>query len=160
MNDRKVYKDYTELAFKRRGLILNEVALLERLIDLYLAYHFCGVTQKAMDLMNCILSTRYLTFEGKVQILKFINPNLLDEHPISFKNILEKIIPQRNIFAHYTLYTPNRKPGRQTDSHFIKYNGTSEIITYTEQNINELHTLINISITVFIELTERLEAHL
>jgi hypothetical protein len=157
MEDDSGYKEYKKLAVIRRGLILNEVAHLERIIDLLIAYHFCGYTQKAFELMNNVLSTKFLFFEAKVQMLKWIMPNLSNEYPDIFPDILNKIIPQRNVFAHHALYTPNRKPENNTDTHFIKFTGKEELLTYTPKDIEDIIDLLNKYIPIFTKLTEGYE---
>ena len=149
------YKEYKELAFRRRGLILNEFSHLERLIDLYMAYHFCGVTEKAKELMNKVLSTKYIYFEAKLQILKWIDPKLTKQT----NDILNNVIPNRNIFAHHLLDTTKRKKGnqKQTETHLLKYSGDQYDQVYTDKEINALHSLINKYIELFTQLTRKME---
>ncbi len=66
------YHQYTDLAFHRRGVIINQTIMLERIIDDTIANYFCGQTKKKMEILELIISTNRMTFENKMQVLKFI----------------------------------------------------------------------------------------
>ena len=73
------YQDIQELtqryayhASQVRGVIINEIILLERLMDEYISEYFCVDIDKRMELMDIIVSTKRITFESKSQILRTI----------------------------------------------------------------------------------------
>jgi hypothetical protein len=152
------YENYSTLAFQRRGIIVNETILLERLIDYYIADHFCKDDEKRAELMETIICTNRMIFENKIQVLKFLlekhNKKVIDEHPKMIKDILEIIIPERNIFAHYWLVTTEEISGWVTTNKtvFIKYKNATEYIEYDTEKVSKIVSLINKYIKVFMEL--------
>jgi len=89
------YERYTNLAFHRRGVILNEVVMLERIIDEILANYFCGTTPKKQELMELIICTNRMIFENKIQVLQVLlerhKPDFLKANPTIIKDIKDKI---------------------------------------------------------------------
>lgn len=160
MNDelKITYEKYTNLAFHRRGVILNETIMLERLIDEIIAHYFCGLSTKKQELMELIICTNRMIFENKIQVLKVLlerhKPDFLKSNPTAINDITQKIIPERNIFAHYWLVTSSDMPDflAKNQTVFIKFKNTTEHIYYDDFSFSEVMTVIGNSIRVFMKL--------
>ena len=149
------YHQYTDLAFHRRGVIINQTIMLERIIDDIIANYFCGQTKKKMELLELIISTNRMIFENKMQILKFIlknnNPTFLKENEKAVSDILNIIIPERNIFAHYWLETSKKLTDYLKDQKtvFIKFKDTTDYIEYDEAKFINIVKTISKNIHLF-----------
>ena len=154
------YRNYTKLAFIRRGAIINETIMLARLIDDILSHYFCGLSPKKQELMELIICTNRMIFENKVQVLKVLlekhNPLFLKSNHTLFTDIINIIIPERNIFAHYWLVTTAKMSEfiKNNQTVFIKFKNTTEYLYYNENDVANIHTSINKSIRAFQELQQ------
>lgn len=142
------YNDYKHLAFIRRGLILDETAFLESLINEYISYYFCPNPKLRIDLIEQILGTKRITFDGKREIMI----NLMKDHdkPFllknkSFNNDLLAIIKERNIFAHYPLDTSTSGINHIKDMTIVltKYQDQIKGVEYNADAIEKIATLIS-----------------
>jgi hypothetical protein len=92
------YLAYTNLAIYRRGTIINETILLERLIDDYIASYFCGEDVKKIELVDLVISTNRMIFENKVQVFKYLvehhDKELIKKNPDMINDILNVVIPE------------------------------------------------------------------
>ncbi len=97
---------YTYQAANTRGVLINHIILLERLVDSYIAEYFCGVGGKSVELMDMILATRRITFDGKMQVFKMILdkqfPRELNKHS-EYAKSLQLVSNRRNQLAHFLL---------------------------------------------------------
>ncbi|MDQ3843634.1 MAG: hypothetical protein M3342_06415, partial [Bacteroidota bacterium] len=86
-----------------RGRIIHHAIEVEYLISMYIAQHFTKDEVKAEELIAMILLPR-MTFENKLQIFEQLilkyNHEFKTAFP-SFRNDINEIIEERNIFAHY-----------------------------------------------------------
>ncbi len=97
---------YTYHASITRGVLINQVILLERLMDSYICEYFCHSYDKAGELMDTIMSTKRVTFDAKSQVFRTI----LDKVYRSRKKENTKLAAdfkfigeERNKLAHYFL---------------------------------------------------------
>ena len=155
--------DYHQSAAIVRGNILNAVTDLEMSIDLYITNYFANDAYKGEELMNLIISPR-MTFEQKVQALMVLierhDKKILDENPSMNKHLLDIIIGERNILAHFPLdATPQgiRRYYETSDLTFFKFknvregdgNNKKEIklnnrVVYDVSKAKKIITLINL----------------
>lgn len=109
---------YVYQAANTRGVLINHIILLERLVDSYIAEYFCGVGNRSIELMDMILATRRITFDGKMQVLKMILDKQfsreLNKHSEYAKD-LQLISNRRNQLAHFFL-----DPSPEAIERFIK----------------------------------------
>ena len=109
---------YVYQASQTRGVLINQVILLERLMDSYICEYFCKEDAKAVELMDTIISTRRITFESKSQVLRTlldrVNPNADKENSILAKDF-QFIADERNKLAHYFLDTSQEAIKRFTE---------------------------------------------
>jgi len=97
---------YVHQAAHTRGVLINQIILLERLIDSYISKYFCKTQDKATELMDMILATRRMTFDGKTEVFRAILDKLYPEKKKENSTIakdLKFIIEERNMLAHYFL---------------------------------------------------------
>lgn len=97
---------YVHQASHTRGVLINQIILLERLIDSYISKYFCDSQDKATELMDMILATRRMSFDGKAEVFRAIldklHPEKKKENSATAKD-LKFIIEERNMLAHYFL---------------------------------------------------------
>lgn len=104
------YEKYFELASLRRGEIINRSIGLEREIDKQIANYFCGSEEQRDEMLIVLLSTNKLTFESKLQTLKFIiekNGEGFKKQNPKYLQDLEAIMQHRNKLAHSELALGN-----------------------------------------------------
>lgn len=97
---------YVHTASQARGVLINHIILLERLMDTYLSKYFCHSEEKAVELMDLIMSTRRITFDSKAQVLKTILEKEFPEKKKENQELgkdFQKIAEERNMLAHYFL---------------------------------------------------------
>lgn len=63
MEDQEL-NDFIDKVAKSRGLLINEIIRLERLMDMYLAIQFNSEEDKARELMELIFCTERMTFSA------------------------------------------------------------------------------------------------
>lgn len=150
MNDQFAadYAAYTNLAFIRRGVIINETIMLERIIDEIMCRHFCEYIQKADELMTFVFGSR-MTFDNKIQVFKLItqihNPKFLEDNPTIINDII-KVNQERNVFAHYWLKTGSDLSEllKENKTVFIKFKNDNDYVIYDEDKfINSVHMIQN-----------------
>ena len=92
-----------------RGAFLEAATEFEWVIELYVANYFFGPLEddKFQDFMSLIIKP-HITFRNKVETFKIIlekkNPEFLETHK-SLPNDFQKILYNRNVFAHDPLHT-------------------------------------------------------
>lgn len=152
------YKLYTNTAYRVRGIIINEIILLERMIDGYLANYFCTTSKSKKSLKELILCTDRITFGNKREVFQFIleteNPAFLKKHPNFLKNITE-IIKERNIVAHYWLNTSDEaisKIETEPTIELIKFKNVISGIVYNDAKIKKILLMIKECIETCFEL--------
>lgn len=96
-----------EAALRQRGLIITGAVTLESSINLFLAIHFCGESDIAIELIETVFATRKYTFDSKRDTFQAI----LNKEPKRYnvpdiKELCKKIKSigeKRNMFAHWPL---------------------------------------------------------
>lgn len=141
---------YSELAYKRRGLILNQTIDLESAISRYISIFYVRDLYTMEELTQLFLN--HITFNKKIVIVKEIittkDENFLKTHPTIFKD-LDKIRKVRNEMAHTILYVKDTFVGNR---HKLKQGITklgNKQIEFDEKRITELSEMINKYFTVF-----------
>lgn len=148
---------YVYQAANTRGVLINHIILLERLVDSYIAEYFCGVGDKSIQLMDMILATRRTTFDGKMQVFKMILdkqfPKELNKHS-EYAKSLQLVSNRRNQLAHFFLdHSPESierfiKTGAFT---LLKIDNVREPKIYDFEKIKETGDLANRFINIVTE---------
>lgn len=97
---------YVYHASQTRGVLINQVILLERLIDRYISEYFCNVPDRATELMDMILATKRITFDSKAQVFRAILDKIYPDKKKENAGIakdLQFIAEERNMLAHFFL---------------------------------------------------------
>jgi hypothetical protein len=98
--------EVTKVSSSIRGLFINEVAILETTIDIFLATHFCLSDQTVEDFLKWIMPSKVITLENKRILFKKVvenhYPKLKEKNP-DFHARLGEIIECRNKLAHHQL---------------------------------------------------------
>jgi hypothetical protein len=98
--------EINEYAIKYRGIMLNGIIRIERMMDLYLCQYFTPIEHKQDELLNMIFGTLRITFENKRSLLDYlIKKDLVDiatEWPTLTKD-MQALNSKRTILAHYLL---------------------------------------------------------
>ena len=140
--------DYYHYAAGLRGTLINSVAEMEQSIDDYIATHFCYNLKRRTELREIIISTKHLSYNSKVDIVKFL---LLKRKDVTTKeaNRIETVLTReigkyRNMLAHavldYSLETINKFKQDEKTVYFIRYEngkkpypfGRTDIIKYLD----------------------------
>lgn len=141
------YKEVSLNGFRIRGYFINEVIVVERLMDRFIAKHFTPDTAKQIELIELFISTKRISFEGKRQAFKFIVDHhyatLFENKDLIYTN-LKKIEDFRNILAHNILDT---RPESAEDIKngtigFLKFENDTTLITYTQTDIDNFVKMI------------------
>jgi hypothetical protein len=155
--DKITYEKIVYEAYRYRGTVINETTLLEKHIEQIIADYFCGKQTSMSDELIAVLLSEKITFDSKRHTLKYVidraYPEFKIKHPSWFSD-LEKIMQQRNIFAHYPLSTNieaereflNGKIG------FAKFKGDVSILYYSKHDIHNLTTMIIKYVSAFRKL--------
>ncbi len=139
-------KKYMLDAATLRGHIINGMTYLERTIDTFISCHFCSDIIKADELIKCVFSSKYITFESKRSIFK----NLLETHHKEYKknnidNIhadLDKFNEHRNNVAHFLLDLKPEALERYKNKKeitFLKFQNSLENKIYSFQTAIDIH---------------------
>ncbi|MGY4537020.1 hypothetical protein ACVW0P_001434 [Mucilaginibacter sp. UYNi724] len=141
---KKKLKDLTVDAIVLRGGLINEVILLEKIIDNWLAKYFCNNEKRKNEFFDLILCHDRLTYSSKVAVFVFIIQShckdFLKTYPYLAKD-LNEIAEKRNILAHWLLDTSDTGIDKG-EIHFIKAKKVFPSIAFTAADIEK--TLTNI----------------
>jgi len=141
---------YSELAYQRRGLILNQTIDLEYAISKYISIFYVRDRYTYEELGNLILNN--ITFSKKISIVKEIittkDADFLKVHPTVFKD-LEKIRKVRNEMAHSILHIEDTfvRNRHKLKAGVIKLGNKK--IEFEEKRINNLSEMIRKYLVVF-----------
>ena len=91
--------DYLNYAADLRGRIINSVAEMERMIDSYIADHFCHYRKRGIELIEVIISTKHLTYQSKAEILRFILERRGDATTQEAKKIWQILMEKKNFMT-------------------------------------------------------------
>lgn len=89
-----------------RGMVLNELAFLEIMIDSFLANHFCKGYAEKRDFLKILMQSKFIIFENKRIIFNEIIKNHYPDFKKSVPNyhkLMGDIRDMRNKLAHQQL---------------------------------------------------------
>jgi hypothetical protein len=126
-----------------RGIVINECIVIERQMDDAISAYFSIDSQRESDLKEFFLSTEFLTFDYKRQILQvIINKRLksITEDTKELFLLLEEIMPIRNKFAHYETDAPDNLLSRgENGIGLVTYKRKKrDVIWFGEKQIEKL----------------------
>ena len=148
MNKPLPITEYMELAYRRRGELINQTIMIERAMEQYLVQHFCTESDRQIELLETLLSTTHVSFFAKLEVVIIIlerhDPTFLYAYP-DVKKELTDIMEQRNIIAHSVLDFSNIMRNNANSKIVVtKYRGKKpKPIEYDEKRFNNLIILIN-----------------
>jgi hypothetical protein len=106
-------QEYSDMVALHRDILITEVIRLERLMDLYLAAHFCKEDDKREEIMRLIFTDKMMFSIKKdilFAVLKEHNKKFIEvQHP-KFKSDIVKIMEARNVLAHRVVEWPDNAP--------------------------------------------------
>ena len=136
-------KEFANKVVLLRGEIISQVIVLERYIDIYLAYYFTHTDgAKFTEMLELILSSDKMSFDGKRQVFCFLlkkhEPTFIAKYS-SISNDLIYILQQRNILAHYIFDLSDEAVRERPEIiSFIKYKNATSLVDFDENKINNL----------------------
>lgn len=126
-----------------RGLILNQVITIERMIDEFLSSYFCDTPEKKKSLMENLIS-EFLTFDLKRQVFEnVVDPNFIKENPLLISNLI-LLMKHRNVVAHWIMDTSDEglKYFDKGERAFIRFKtktkNTPNTKVYNQKTINDI----------------------
>lgn len=146
--DYKQFLDYLEYAAFTRGIFIQETIQLERCIDEYICRHFCKDDDRKSELLECVMATKRITFDSKLDVARFIIEKHNKEFAIlnpQYHKEIRSLIEHRNIFAHYLLDTSEgvmKEIKSKKDIVFIKFDREHKLIKYTEKELFLLFAML------------------
>jgi hypothetical protein len=145
------------LTYFLRGSILDATIKTERLIDEYLSFHFSRDASTGIEIKEMLFFTERITFGSKKDIFFILldkyHKDFIKLNP-TFKEKLDRLIPHRNIFAHYEIDLSNNllDEGDLTIV-FKKYKqGKLKPEQYQPERINNILTDFGYMIKILYEL--------
>ena len=126
-----------------RGSFIERIVGIERQIDTFLSNYFSKNEFVGNELHEMLWCTERITIGSKKDIMFIIlkkhYKDFLNEHP-RFMDILERLIPHRNIFAHLEFDINSDEAARKHSLVFKKYkNGKLELKEYTGEVLAQLN---------------------
>ena len=140
-----------------KGIILNQVSVLEPMIDWFLTNHFCSTKREQRDFLVFIMPSKVITLENKriifKKIIELYYPSFKKKTP-SFHASLGKIIEFRNQMAHYSLdISPQGVDKFMATNNMILLDNTRKIVEITQKEILNMMEQTKILIDAISELT-------
>jgi hypothetical protein len=130
----------TKCAINYRGIILNEMAKLEKMIDIYLSgYFFTHDIEKMNELFALVFAGLRITFENKRGILDYLCKTKQIEFEKEYPELLkdmQDLFSDRKIMAHYMVDTSKEAellPKKTV--RFISLNNKLEFKIFNEADI-------------------------
>ncbi|HEY8784330.1 hypothetical protein [Flavobacterium sp. UBA6046] len=135
-----------------RGLIINEVTILERWIDVYIAYYFCTKQEKVNEMVELVLGNNRISLDGKRKLLDVIlerqNPAIWKSYP-NFHADMNTTMKERNFFAHnFVNFSDEGKARCDNEVGLIIYSHKTRTAWYDRKKIDEILTTIRRCISV------------
>ena len=159
----KAVKDYSEMAHKWRGLIINHAINLEQVIEIFIASHYIlGKTeelynQRIDDFKRVFFWETNMGFGNKIQIVKNLitlyQPDFFQlEHTQNVVQELEDIIKCRNTMAHWQLDFSREYRWNGAQNKNIKVNKIKPGMTsiYSEDEVNRIVEICKKYTTIFL----------
>lgn len=162
-NPFQAWTDYSDMAHKWRGLIINHAIDLEQVIELFIARHYIlGKTdeiynQRIEDFKRVFFWETNMGFGNKIQITKNLitlyQPGFIQlEHTQNVVQELDDIIKCRNAMAHWQLDFSKEYRWNGAQNKNIKVNkikpGMESI--YSENEVNRIVELCRKYTTIFL----------
>jgi hypothetical protein len=145
-----------------RGIVLHHCAFVEKVMDQAVSKYFCPNIEKQDDLLNFILCTERITCRSKLDIFRLIVEKeaakkgdnkyfkFKNKYPNYYKEMVDCVIEERNIFAHYLF---DSMPGyverfnNEKKIGFIKFkvseaNPKIHVIEYDNDKIDRINNTI------------------
>jgi hypothetical protein len=143
----EILPKYREQAFKTIGEIIASVSALERIMDSFIAEHFCKEKDSKKELCNLILSTNRITYESKREVLHHILnkhfPSFIKSHPTVLKD-MQDIGELRNVMAHGLLDIQNFVNNTRNKKVVLKrYKGETEYMIFNHNEVRQIIDKIN-----------------
>lgn len=138
--------DYIAYAADARGRSINAIADMERVIDEYICTHFCSTIEKREELMDVVMSTKHITYQAKIDILRHLLEKREDVTKAQATKIHDRLTKeigkQRNIIAHCPIDTSRSSIKKfEADKNTIylirHYNGKS-VIPFGRKEVIEI----------------------
>lgn len=153
-----------------RGGVMGDLILIEKLIDGYIADHFCSSHLMAKEMHLLILGDNRMSFESKKQVFQ----QIVIKHDLhwsksyhSYRNDdrkkgrvplfgdLDYVITKRNILAHCWLDTSViNEPLKAEKLVFVRFKNDIEEFDFSEKMIEELNQILY-TIADFIPTSKR-----
>lgn len=156
MDENKLHMN--QFAYISRGSIINETALLEMHMNQIIAEYFCNNNDKQIELINVILGTEKISFFNLKETLRYVIKEKYpdyDKENKGWNGDIEKIMRERNIFAHHALDIRDESIIEFGDNGKIglaKYKNEQIILKYDIRQVRELIQLISRYIGEFRQL--------
>ena len=124
-----------------RGCVINAMTTTERIMDFYLAKHFCKDEDKSTELLNCVFATKYITFENKRLIFDYVTTThkkeIKEKHLKGIHAHLERFNKERNNLAHHVMdFTKSSREHfiSTQEVTFLKFEKSREKVRYTKES--------------------------
>jgi hypothetical protein len=159
----KIYKPYAWQVLQVRGLIIQEIVTMERLVDAYISGYFCPTNEKRGEMLDLILSTNKITYEAKAHVVREILnrefPGKKNEHTALYKDLIY-IAEERNKVAHYMIDASQDCidkfiEDKETVS-LLKFEKTRSRETFTKERIEKVVKKVHVLTEKFIDYNNRL----
>lgn len=133
-----------------RGLVITQMAGLEKALDTYLSNYFTADTSKQLELFELLLDR--MTFDGKRTAFEAIlkKNHTPAEYKKNYKGMIEdlrKLIVKRNQFAHFIFDEHNEIKGNVYHIGLMEFRNAVNTIWYSEEDVakigNDSNALMN-----------------
>jgi len=103
MNEEGTIREMVNYCSEIRGRLLGQIVFIEKMIDFYIAKHFCKDDDYAIELVDLLLGDRFVSFESKRSVFDILIKKYNKEYYTDNKSIFEDLTylqTQRNRYAH------------------------------------------------------------
>lgn len=105
LSEKEVLQEIEHYVAVFRGSFLNTMTFIERIIELFIANHFCK-EEKQIEFTDFLLGEKHISFDAKksafYQILEKHHKDLYDSKK-DMLVLIEYVQPERNKIAHYMI---------------------------------------------------------
>ncbi|HVW96506.1 MAG TPA: hypothetical protein VHA56_11115 [Mucilaginibacter sp.] len=130
-------------AFLRGGFI-NRSAIIEKLMEWYISYHFCQDLVRSYEMIDFLLGDRFVSFESKRSAFELLLKTHKKSEWQKSKDILSKLTSiqtERNRLAHLTVLVDNEavdKFKHDGSIAFVKFKEKTEPLWYSVDRMVEI----------------------
>lgn len=148
-------REIDNYAIKYRGIVLNEITKLEKLMDSYLSRYFAGDQGRAADLFFLVFGGLRITFENKRGIFDYLQKkgkiDVEKKYPRMMAD-MQDIFSDRKVLAHYMLDV-SKEAMQLPENHvrFFSINNKLEYKEYSQKSIDLIIDKMNKMIEIFLE---------